>query len=391
MLIDTAENITIAEKTYQSLYKYLEQNLYLTVENLSSEEFAEIKDDFNRENFWAKHVVHELDCWIAFFFSKGRFPGSQKLIMLPQADIPDFIKTEAPLLPIDLYKKFKATDAKALASIQVIAALNIHLGGDRNISKKALTEFLCNLTFQALSKENDDILLSFEHAGNLFLDILESLAKIDQHMVNDSKILCENLKEELNKTEYELDLLPELEIQEDLAKYQKEGKSPLWPPKPFSSSTPLKTKEINKIYDEEKENYLQTAITINKTDFDVAVENAEENSKEVINDIIGSIPGLIVDDKLNLDKLFEYNSNDLERTSDLSNQVQERLDKLLSLMKENTRPSIDMWMTEKPTEELPNNSLSGEKSDIKTEDIYIDGNYLDNIQFFPKPSTDDKI
>ena len=143
MSIDSVENITIAKKTYQSL---LEQNLYLTVENLSSEEFAEIKDDFNRENFWAKHVVHELDCWIAFFFSKGRFPGSQKLIMLPRTDIPDFVKTETPLSPIDLYIKFKATDAKALVSIQAIAALNIHLGGD--ISKKALTEFLRNLTFQ---------------------------------------------------------------------------------------------------------------------------------------------------------------------------------------------------------------------------------------------------
>ena len=54
MLIDIVENITIAKKTYQSLYKYLEQNLYLTIKNLSSEEFAEIKDDFNRENIWAK-------------------------------------------------------------------------------------------------------------------------------------------------------------------------------------------------------------------------------------------------------------------------------------------------------------------------------------------------
>ena len=71
-------------------------------------------------------------------------------------------------------------------------------------------------------------------------------------------------------------------------------------------------------------------------------------------------------------------------------QVQERLDNLLSLMKENTRPSIDMWMTEKPTEELPNDPLGSEKSDIKTEDIYTDDNYLDNIQFFPKPSTDDR-
>ena len=209
-------------------------------------------------------------------------------------------------------------------------------------------------------------------------------------MVNDSKILSENLKEELNKTEYELDLPPELEIQKDLAKYRNEGKKPPLPLKPLFSSTPLKTREINKIYDEEKENYLQTAITINKTDLDAADKNAEESNKEVINDIIDPTPGLIVDDTLNLGEQFEYNSNDLERTFDLSNQVQERLDKLLSLMKENTRPSIDMWMTEKPTEELPNNPLSSKKRDIKTEDIYIDDNYLRNIQFFHKPSTDDR-
>ena len=70
------------------------------------------------------------------------------------------------------------------------------------------------------------------------------------------------------------------------------------PPKTFSSSTPLKTKEINKIY-------LQTAITINTTDLDTAVENAEESNKEVINDIIDPTPGLIVDNTLNLDKQFE--------------------------------------------------------------------------------------
>ena len=118
-----------------------------------------------KKTFWAKHVVYEFNCWIASFFSKGRFPGSQKLIMLPRGNIPDFIKTEMPLSPIDLYKKFKATDSKALASIQTIAALNIHLGGYRDISKTGLTEFLHNLIFQALGNENDDILLSFEHVG----------------------------------------------------------------------------------------------------------------------------------------------------------------------------------------------------------------------------------
>ena len=135
---------------------------------------------------------------------------------------------------------------------------------------------------------------------------------------------------------------------------------------------------------------MQSAITINKTDLDAAVENAEESNKEIIDDMFNPTPGLIVDDTLNLDKQFEYNNNDLESTFDLSNQIQERLYNLLWLMKENTCSSIDMWMTEKPTEELPNDPLSSEKSDIKTEDIYIDDNYLDNIQFFPKPPTNDR-
>ena len=69
LLIDTVENVTIVKKTYQSLYKYLEQNLYL-----SAEEFAEIKHDFNGEKFWAKHCAHELDCWIVSFLVREGFP-----------------------------------------------------------------------------------------------------------------------------------------------------------------------------------------------------------------------------------------------------------------------------------------------------------------------------
>ena len=102
LLLDTVENVAICKKTYQILCKYLEQNLYLTVENLSAEEYSEIRDDFTRENYWAEHAFFELDCWLIFFF-KGRFPGSQKLIMLPKAEIPKFVRSQTPLSPIDLY------------------------------------------------------------------------------------------------------------------------------------------------------------------------------------------------------------------------------------------------------------------------------------------------
>lgn len=60
------------------------------------------------------------------------------------------------------------------------------------------------------------------------------------------KMQSQNLKQELNKTKYEFVLLPELQIQEELGKYLKHGKKPPLLPKPFDSSTPLKTEKIKK-------------------------------------------------------------------------------------------------------------------------------------------------
>ena len=52
--------------------------------------------------------------------------------------------------------------------------------------------------------------------GILVLDILECLAKKDQQSINVAKILSENIKQELDKTQFELELPAELQIQEDL-------------------------------------------------------------------------------------------------------------------------------------------------------------------------------
>ena len=56
-----------------------------------------------------------------------------------------------PISHVDLYKKFVGTDAKALVSIHALAALNIHFGGNKYISKIAIGEYLQNLTYHALS------------------------------------------------------------------------------------------------------------------------------------------------------------------------------------------------------------------------------------------------
>ena len=86
---------------------------------LSIDERDKIKDDLLRENFWAENVVTQLDCWISFWF-----PGSQKLTSIPKVNLPYFLKTDMPSSPVDLYKKFAGTDAKALVSVHALAALN---------------------------------------------------------------------------------------------------------------------------------------------------------------------------------------------------------------------------------------------------------------------------
>ena len=128
------ENVTIAKKTYKSFYKQVSNNLTFMLDNLPDDEFKEIINDLHIENYLPDDFDNFLDCWRGFYFHKGRFPGSQELVMVLQAQIPPFIKAQTPLSPIDLYENFKATNARALVSIQALALLNIQLGGDKTIS-----------------------------------------------------------------------------------------------------------------------------------------------------------------------------------------------------------------------------------------------------------------
>ena len=167
----------MAKKPYETFYNIIGQNLYSAMEKLSLDEYNEIKDYFYRENFGAEHVVKQLEFWAAFYFRYGRFPGSQKLIAIPQVKTPPFLKTDIPISPIDLCKNFAGSDAQALVSIQALAALNIHFGGNKYVSRQAMHEYFKNLTFQILSQENDKFYMSFTEIGLQVNDLLECFVK----------------------------------------------------------------------------------------------------------------------------------------------------------------------------------------------------------------------
>ena len=163
-LLTTVENVTLAKKSYKSFYNIVERNFHSTMQQLSVNEQNDINNDFIGENVWWEDVLLQLDSWIAFYFKFGRFP---------KVNLPYFLKTDLPISSVDLYKKFAGTDAKAVVSIHALAALYIHFGGNKYISQTAIGESLKNLTYQALSQENDKIFMSFDNIGFLVNDLWE--------------------------------------------------------------------------------------------------------------------------------------------------------------------------------------------------------------------------
>ena len=53
-------------------------------------------------------------------------------------------------------------------------------------------------------------------------------------------------------------------------------------PEPKIKTMPLTTNEIEKSYEDKQKQYFETAITLNQTNIDTAIENAEESNKETI-------------------------------------------------------------------------------------------------------------
>lgn len=120
--------------------------------------YVEFKNNYN---------TNEIIKPFEIFFINGRFPSDENLGPIAAGNIPAFIKTETPISPLRLYEKFRNTPAHDLVCTQFLAAFNIYVRGDRQLSKHAMTEFYHNLSMQALNKSDDTISLELEVIGEI--------------------------------------------------------------------------------------------------------------------------------------------------------------------------------------------------------------------------------
>lgn len=111
---------------------------------------------------------------------------------------------------------------------------------DKNYSAVAFGEFLKNMTYQALSQENDSIFLSFDEGINVAHSIVNKLADI----ANDENVSSIELADKLSK---KLDFTFDAKKEVDTIFSGKEISDP-----EIKTSTPLSDREIKALYDKEK-------------------------------------------------------------------------------------------------------------------------------------------
>ena len=188
--VKSLENLSICKTLYTNFCNQIAGNLSEAIQNLPSDELDEIVRDLMLNLFFIDFdTEHNQDkimsAYSYFYHALGRFPGKLDLIIIPRSDVPTFIKTDEVISPNQICAKFRGTDARGLVSVQVLTALNIFLGGDTELSGKTMTEFLHNMSMQALNRENDSIFLDFEHITNLVTSII---ALLKQQIKNSLKI-----------------------------------------------------------------------------------------------------------------------------------------------------------------------------------------------------------
>ena len=313
----------------------------------------------------------------------GRFPGAEKFTNVPNVNKPVFLQTEMPLSPLDLYKKFRATDAKGLLSLHGLAALNIYFGENSDISKIALGEYFKNLTYQALSQENDHIFLSFSHGASLIHSLLEEFKTKEKNEVENSNILSQKINEKLDIRFEEVES-PAMQIQLGTEESEIEHE-----PKPVEFTTPLKIEEINEFCDRQKSEFLKTQMKINQINFETTDEVADSENEMLFDEIINPTPDQIVDDNININTQFDFQNSDLDTNFRLNGSLKARLDEI----RQDAREKISsVKYPPEPVEDIPNDPLS----QITTEDIYIDDSLTGILNqektklYFPQPSTDDR-
>ena len=181
----TQENLKYCKDLYNGVFDDISYFFQRAIFETQDHIIEKMEEDLaNHRIFYRKlkKVESQTDLLMIFsnfYFKTGRFPGFFELINVPPGENPSFIEKHDKISPFEINEKFSNTDAYGLASVQFLAILNVFFGGDKLLSKNVMSEFLHNLSLQALTIDDDKIEMQFYE--------IEELSKNLKRLIRDDE------------------------------------------------------------------------------------------------------------------------------------------------------------------------------------------------------------
>ena len=180
LIEQTIDNLNYLRIYYDEVFENTGYYLLRSLQAQNDLFIKEIEEDLSREIFYNKKIKETtnhtefLQKMSKYFYKTGKLPGHDEMAIIPRGVTPTFVKENQLINPFELYEKFEFTKSHGLVSVQFLAALNVFVGGDKNTSKNAMSEFFSNLTLQALSIDDDRIEIRFNAIEKLNKEMKEA-------------------------------------------------------------------------------------------------------------------------------------------------------------------------------------------------------------------------
>ena len=238
-----------------------------------------------------------LETYRDFFYEFGRFPGNNNIVPIPKAIIPRFIESRDVLSPLALYERYAGRDIREIVSVQFLATLNIFLGRDSELLREAMSELFHNLSWQALTNDNDRYQIQF-HAITMLVQSMNQ--RLQRHVMEhrrqtkkvDNQILEQLLTQQIAENKTEISKIED-KIAADIINENKTDYGQSSPP-----LFPKNEEEIDYERREETKEYLKTELAKRERDFETIQNIDIENQLDLIKSALDPLDGQIANDAI---------------------------------------------------------------------------------------------
>ena len=283
----TQENLKYCKRFYEEVFDDISYFLHNKIKETPDEFVEKMEEDLSNHRFFLKKLkeiessVEFMKVLSNFCFKTGRFPGYVEYINVPPGVNPHFIEKHDQISPTEINEKFKNSSCYGLVSVQFIAALHVFFGGDKELSRNAMSEFLHNLSLQALTVDDDKFEIQFHEIVELNRN-LKALMRDDER--NEIKIHENHFEKEMLEAERD-----RTEILEDEVVSNIMNKTKIEHPKENFASFPSTSKEITDETNQNETIKRKVEKALNQRDEEISSEIISESRKDLIKSMTDNV------------------------------------------------------------------------------------------------------